>query len=145
MRAPAVAVIAIAALAVAYLIQRRRALDAPTQATWQVPSQLDRQDFANPQRRWLVAVFSSSSCDTCGRVGASAAALETTEVAVDIVDYTARAELHRRYHIEAVPIVTVSDGHGVVRASHVGPITATDLWAMVAEAREPGSTPRPNA
>jgi hypothetical protein len=28
-----------------------------------------------------------------------------------------------------------------VVASFLGPMTATDLWAAVAEAREPGSTP----
>ncbi len=35
----------------------------------------------------------------------------------------------------------VADATGVVRASFLGPVTATDLWAAVAEAREPGSTP----
>jgi hypothetical protein len=29
----------------------------------------------------------------------------------------------------------------VVRASFLGPGTATDLWGAVAELREPGSTP----
>jgi hypothetical protein len=29
----------------------------------------------------------------------------------------------------------------VVRATFVGPVTATDLWASVAELREPGSLP----
>jgi hypothetical protein len=28
-----------------------------------------------------------------------------------------------------------------VQHHFVGPVTATDLWAAVAEAREPGSTP----
>jgi hypothetical protein len=28
-----------------------------------------------------------------------------------------------------------------VAASFIGPVTATDLWAAVAEARDPGSTP----
>jgi hypothetical protein len=31
----------------------------------------------------------------------------------------------------------------VVRASFVGPPTATDLWAAVAEARQPGVSPEP--
>ena len=43
--------------------------------------------------------------------------------------------------IEAVPTTLVVDGDGVVAAGFIGPITATDLWAAVAEAREPGSTP----
>jgi len=32
---------------------------------------------------------------------------------------------------------------GVVRAAFVGAFSATDLWAAVAEARAPGSTPEP--
>jgi hypothetical protein len=40
-----------------------------------------------------------------------------------------------------VPTALVVDAEGVVAASFVGPVTATDLWAAVAEAREPGSTP----
>jgi hypothetical protein len=30
-----------------------------------------------------------------------------------------------------------------VRAGFAGPVTATDLWAAVAEARQPGSSPEP--
>jgi hypothetical protein len=35
----------------------------------------------------------------------------------------------------------VADAEGAVRASFVGPATATDLWAAVAELRDPGSVP----
>jgi len=34
-----------------------------------------------------------------------------------------------------VPIVVIADLDGVVRKSFVGPMSATDLWAAVAEAR----------
>jgi hypothetical protein len=37
--------------------------------------------------------------------------------------------------------VVVADAAGVVRAGFVGPPTATDLWATVAELREPGAVP----
>jgi hypothetical protein len=40
-----------------------------------------------------------------------------------------------------VPLVLIAGDDGVVRRHFVGPVTATDLWAAVAEAREPGSTP----
>jgi hypothetical protein len=40
-----------------------------------------------------------------------------------------------------VPVVAVADADGVVRAGFAGPISATDLWAAVAEARSPGSLP----
>jgi hypothetical protein len=49
--------------------------------------------------------------------------------------------VHDRYGIDAVPTIVVADAAGVVAASYVGPVTATDLWATVAELREPGSVP----
>ncbi|MGZ7011302.1 MAG: hypothetical protein ACXVI2_14495, partial [Ilumatobacteraceae bacterium] len=57
---------------------------------------------------------------------------------------SADAALHRKYHIDAVPILLLADRQGVVRANFFGPMTATDLWAAVAEARHPGSSPEPN-
>lgn len=132
----------VVAVAVALVLRRRRPPDAPTQPAWLVPAQVDRHDFARPDAPWLVAVFSSASCHTCADVAAKAGALATPQVAVDEVEVGARADLHRRYRIEAVPITVVADADGVVRASFVGPVTATDLWAAVAEVRAPGSTPR---
>jgi hypothetical protein len=69
--------------------------------------------------------------------------LECGDVAVQELEVAARKDLHDRYRIEAVPTTVVADAAGVVRQSWVGPITATDLWAAVAELREPGSTPGP--
>jgi hypothetical protein len=135
----ALVLVAIAVL-VAVVMQRRRP-DAPTQPTWTVPAQLDRNDFARPAAPWLVAVFTSATCNTCGGVFDKARVLESDVVAVDDVEIGARPDEHRRYGIDAVPTLVVADVDGVVRASFVGPVTATDLWAAVAEAREPGSTP----
>jgi hypothetical protein len=126
--------IAVAATAVALLLRRRRP-DAPTGRRGLVPDQLDRADFADPQRPWLVAVFTSSTCSTCADVEAKAAVLASDDVAVDVIEYTARRDVHRRYHIEAVPLVAIADGAGVVRRHFLGPVSATDLWAAVADAR----------
>ena len=52
-------------------------------------------------------------------------------------------ELSKKYRVEAVPIVVVADAAGVARASFIGPTSATDLWAAVAEVRAPGSSPEP--
>jgi hypothetical protein len=49
--------------------------------------------------------------------------------------------MHARYKIEAVPALVVADAAGVVKAGFLGPIKAQDLWAAVAECREPGSSP----
>lgn len=136
----ALAIVVVAA-AVAYVVQRRRAPDAPTQRRYNVPEQLDRNDFARPEAPWLVAVFSSDTCDKCADVARKAAVLASHDVAVANVDYTEQRALHERYRIDAVPTLVIVDAAGVTRRSFLGPMTATDLWAAVAEAREPGSTP----
>ena len=51
--------------------------------------------------------------------------------------------MHQRYAIDAVPCLVIADADGAVRAGFLGPVTATDLWAAVAEARQPGSIDRP--
>jgi len=134
------AVLVAVAVLVALVLQRRRP-DAPTQPAWSVPAQVDRQDFARPDAPWLVAVFTSATCSTCAGVYDKARALASDAVVVDDVELGERPREHERYAIDAVPTLVVADAEGVVRASFVGPVTATDLWAAVAEAREPGSTP----
>lgn len=136
-------VLVVVAVVVALLLERRRPAP-PTQARWAVPSQLDRTDFARPDAPWLVAVFTSLTCDSCAGTAARAEVLASDQVAVDAVSVQDRPEVHRRYGIDAVPLLVVADDEGVVRASFVGPPTATDLWAAVAEAREPGSSPEPH-
>ena len=138
------AVLVVVAVAVAFVIERRRSADAPTQPTWTVPTQLDRAEFARPEAPWLVAVFTSATCDSCHGTIEKALVLACADVAVDDVEVTARKQTHERYGIDAVPTIVIADGHGVVRASFVGPPTATDLWAAVAEARYPGSSPEPD-
>ena len=128
-------VLVVLAVVVALVLERRRP-DAPTQARWAVPSQLDRSDFTRPDAPWLVAVFTSATCDSCAQVVAKARPLESTEVAVEEIEFSADADLHRRYGIDAVPCIVVADAEGSVRASHIGPATATDLWATLAEVRE---------
>ena len=134
-------VIVIVVGAVAAIARRRRVPDAPTQRRFTAPEQLDRNDFARPEAPWLVAVFSSATCDVCAQVVAKAQVLECADVAVVDVEYTAERGLHEKYSIDAVPTVVIADSRGVAVATFLGPMTATDLWAAVAEAREPGSTP----
>ena len=123
----------------ARLLQQRRGVDAPTQPTWQFPAQLDPNDFATVAGQWMVVVFTSSTCSTCADVAAKAQVLESASVSVNTVDYVERAELHKRYEIDAVPITVIADDAGVVRRGFIGPVTATDLWAGLAEVREAGS------
>jgi len=134
-----IVVVAVAAL-LAQFLQRRKP-QAPTQPKMEVPAQVDRSDFPQPEVEWLVAVFSSATCETCIDVVSKSEALATPQVAVVNVEYPGRKDLHDRYGIDAVPTVVVADAQGVVRGSFIGPVTATDLWAGVAEMRQPGSRP----
>jgi hypothetical protein len=139
----AVAIIAVVAV-VAVIARSRRTPDAPTQRTTAIPDQLDRSDFDRPDAPWLVAVFSSATCDVCRSVVDKARVLESRDVAVVDVEYLTARSLHERYAITVVPTLVVADARGVSRAGFVGPMSATDLWAAVAEARQPGASPEPN-
>lgn len=133
------ALVAALAIAVALFLQRRRP-DAPTQGpTAVVPVQLDRDDFAGPEAPWLVAIFTSASCETCASVKARAAVLESPEVVVQELEARMDADLHRRYGIDAVPLLVMADTDGVVRRHFLGPVSGTDLWGALAELREPGT------
>ncbi|WP_420453109.1 hypothetical protein [Ilumatobacter sp.] len=136
----ALAIVAIAA-AIAHLVARRRVPDAPTQRRFHVPEQLDRADFPRPEVPWLVAVFTSATCDQCLQVASKAAVLESRDVAVATIEFSEQRALHERYRIDAVPTLVVAGPDGVTRRGFLGPMSATDLWAAVAEARDPGSTP----
>jgi hypothetical protein len=139
----ALTAIALAAvvLLVAWLAQRRRTPDAPVRTGYTVPTQVDRSDFDRPEAPWLVAVFTSRTCDTCGGVWERAQHLASEAVVVQEAEVGERKDLHDRYAIEAVPATLIVGPDGVVARSFLGPVTATDLWAAVAEARDPGSTP----
>ena len=136
-----IALVVVAAVAAVAVVMQRRRPDAPTQRVYNVPVQLDREDFPRPATPWLVVVFTSATCGTCAQVVAKAEALNSEAVVVAEVEVTAEADLHQRYGIDAVPTLVVADADGVVRRSFLGPVTATDLWAAVAEVREPGTLP----
>jgi protein-disulfide isomerase len=140
----AVAVVLVAVAAAVAWWLRRRQPEPPTQSHYQVPTQLDRDDFAGGDRPWLVVVFSSQTCGTCVEAVAKARVLDSSDVAVQDVSYQDRRDLHRRYNIEAAPTTVVADHEGVVCAAFVGVPSATDLWAAVAEARQPGVSPEPD-
>jgi hypothetical protein len=67
--------------------------------------------------------------------------LESQAVAFQEVEAGERRDLHDRYAVDAVPMVLMVDGVGVVRDHHLGPVSATHLWGSLAELRQPGSTP----
>jgi hypothetical protein len=140
-------VVAAALLAIAVIVAwrlRAQPTAEPVNPPGEIPRQLHRADFARPDVPWLVVLFASATCDGCATVAAKVAVLESAEVAVEIAEFPSARVLHERYAIESVPLVVVVDGDGVTRGAFLGPTSATDLWAAVAEVRRPGSTPEPD-
>jgi len=127
------ALVALAAL----VLRRRSAVDAPTQKVFAAPTQIDRSDFPIAQYQWMVAVFTSETCHVCADMLAKAHVVASNSVSVVELEYSAFKDLHGKYNVEAVPTIIVTDERGVVHKSFIGPVSATDLWAGVASAREP--------
>ena len=130
-------VLVLLAVVVAVVLQRRRP-SPPVTTEWNIPAQLDRSDVARPDAAWLVAVFTSSTCDTCAEVWAKSRHLDAGPdgpVVAQEIEVTADRELHRRYAIDAVPLVLFADADGVVVRNFLGPVATADLWAALAEVR----------
>jgi alkyl hydroperoxide reductase subunit AhpF len=130
-------VVVAASVGAGLVLRRRQAVAAPTQPSMSVPAQLDRADFPGAEAPWAVVVFSSATCHTCADVVRKANVLASRNVSVVEVEYGANTALHKKYDIQAVPLLAVVDSDGVVRRGFAGPVSATDLWAAVAEARDP--------
>lgn len=128
-------VLVVGAIVIALIVERRRPAP-PTQPTWAVPSQLDRDDFDRADAPWLVVVFTSATCSTCKDVLVKVRPLETKDVAVQEVEAVERKDLHDRYKIDAVPMLLVADAEGVVRGSLVGPASAEEIWLAVGSVRD---------
>ncbi len=136
MKSAFAAIVLLLAAGLGYTLRKRKP-DAPAQIPGAMPYQLSRGDFDGPQKNWLVAVFTSSTCDACRDVATKASVLESGEVSVQIIDFAEMRDLHERYQIDSVPTMVIADKDGVVRFATVGPVTATDLWAALAKCRDP--------
>jgi hypothetical protein len=137
------AALVLVAVGVAWRL-RAKAEPDPVRAPGEVPRQLHRADFPRAAAPWLVVLFSSASCHGCAVMAGKVGVLESADVAVCEMEYTANRAVHERYAIDSVPLVVVADDEGVTRAAFLGPTSATDLWAALAELRQPGSTPEPD-
>lgn len=122
---------------VAAILGRRT--DPPAANVHHIPRQLDRRDFEHPEVPWLVAVFTSATCTTCAGVWDRARHLESPQVTVQQLELSHDRGIHERYGIDAVPTLVIADESGEVRRAFLGPTTAADLWAAMADIREPGS------
>lgn len=119
-------VLAAVAVGVAVVLQRRRP-DPPSAPSYRAPVQLDRDDFANPERPFLAVVFASTTCNTCPEVWKLIEPLGSDLLAVERVDVQDRATLHQRYRIDGVPTTILADADGVVGKAFFGPMRLDDL------------------
>jgi hypothetical protein len=127
-------VVVVLAVIAARLLERRRPAP-PTRDAYPVPAQLDRLDFPRPDAPWLIVLFSSRTCDSCGPMATRVTALESDAVATVEVEANDDKELHRRYRIEGVPMVVLTDAEGVVRAGFVGSVEGWELEGALADAQ----------
>ncbi len=102
-------VIVAVAVVVVEIARRRRTPDAPTQRRFTVPEQVDRADFPRPDAPWLVAVFTSDTCDKCAEVWMKAELLASEDVAVANVEFVRDRAIHDRYGIDAVPTLIITN------------------------------------
>ncbi len=114
------------AVIIGFLVNRRRVHTSAAPGV-RIPERIARADFARPDARALVVVFTSASCASCAAMVSAAAAVRSDEVAVDEAEVGARPDVHERYEIDAVPIALVVDRSGTVRASFAGSVTADEL------------------
>ena len=78
--------LAVVAVGIAALVQRRQRPDAPVRTGYTVPEQVSRADFDRAEAPWLVAVFTSATCNTCAGVWDRARPVESDVVAVQEVE-----------------------------------------------------------
>ena len=132
------AVVLLIAVGVAVVFERkRRSAGGPVRDPYPIPRQLFRSDFPRADAPWLVALFSSTTCDGCEAMRPKVLTLDSAEVVAVDVSFQADRALHERYEISGVPMVLIADAEGVVQRAFLGAVSATDLWAAVAAARDP--------
>ncbi|MEM9134046.1 MAG: thioredoxin domain-containing protein [Actinomycetota bacterium] len=126
------------AVGIAYLLQRRRP-DPPSAPSYRAPSQLDRDDFLRPEAPILVAVFASTTCDTCPRAWETVQAVAgryADLMSVQRIDVQDDPDTHKRYRIDGVPTTVVADPEGVVQEAFFGPMTDEQLLGVLPPAPE---------
>lgn len=127
-----VVVLAVVAVAVASLLQRRRP-DPPSVPSYRAPKQLDRNDFDRPEEPVLIVVFSSRTCSTCPEVWADVRAHRGPGRVVQEIAVQDDDSLHLRYKIDGVPTTLLADRDGVVQAAFFGPMDPDELATAVTE------------
>ncbi|MEM9035708.1 MAG: hypothetical protein AAGA99_03975 [Actinomycetota bacterium] len=127
------AVLLIVAVGIAVVLDRRRRPTSVPSRRFRLPTHFDRLDLPEPELPWLLAIFTSTTCDTCRGVVEAAQPLRSETVGVAELPFQLHRSLHDKYEIEAVPAALLVDRAGEVQASWLGVIEPGDLWGRVSE------------
>ncbi len=114
-------VLAVVAVGVAFVLQRRRP-EPPSAPSYRAPVQLDRDDFAGPTELPLVVVFGSTTCSSCPEVWDEVERSKTDAFVIEQVNVQDDPKRHDRYKIDGVPTTLVVGADGVVVSSFFGPL-----------------------
>lgn len=133
----------VVAVAIAVVLERRRTPASVPSRRFRVPTHLDRLDFPEPGVPWLLAVFTSTTCESCRGVLEAVEPLRSPDVAVADIAFQLDRALHTKYEIDAVPAVVAVDAEGEVRASWLGVIDTGELWSTVSDLVEGRETQPP--
>ena len=115
-------VLAVVAVGVAVLLQRRRP-EPPSAPSYRAPAQLDRADFAGPIELPFVVVFASTTCNSCPVVWDEVELSKTDAFVIERVNVEDDPKRHERYKIDGVPTTLVVGADVVVTASFFGPLS----------------------
>ncbi len=115
------------AVGIALVLQRRRP-EPPTAPSYRAPSQLDRDDFDQPDIPILLVLFGSETCRSCEGVWELLSQVDRPDTVVQRVMVEDDPQRHSRYRIDGVPTTVIADPAGVVQASFFGPVTADELY-----------------
>ncbi len=114
-----IVVIGLVAFSVSALANRRTP-DRPSVPKSILPYQLDRADFNDPNIEWIIALFTSDTCDACELVLQEVSKISLPNIVVQNINYATNKPLHARYEIDSVPILLLADAQGIVRWSFAG-------------------------
>jgi hypothetical protein len=120
------------------ILYSRSKKPSPTSTThYDAPSHIERGDFPDATTEVFAVAFTSASCESCHDIVTKLKAAQTSQVDISIVEYEDDhgKTLHKKYDIEAVPTVVICDSNGTTQKAFLGAVTATDLWAGLAQVR----------
>ncbi len=98
----------------------RRKPDSPTVPKFVLPFQLDRNDFESSESEWLLVLFSSETCNSCLTVLEQISSLTIFNLHIQNVEFPSGKDLHKKYSVESVPSLLLSNEKGVVEWSFAG-------------------------